>query len=118
MHTCFLKRKAISVLDSLNEEQIKIYSPNISPEKNNSPSRISTPEKSFNSTQSLNSSKIREFSPERLTMELYAEQFSKDSIGSDDEENISGQSDSNFILKNLEVLNYKHAGKLIKTMIY
>ncbi len=51
-------------------------------------------------------------------MELYAEQFSKDSIGSDDEENISGQSDSNFILKNLEVLNYKHAGKLIKTMIY
>ncbi len=47
-------------------------------------------------------------------MELFAEQFSKDSIGIDDEENISDQSESKFILKNLEDLNYKHAGKLVK----
>ncbi len=95
-----------------------IYSPSISPEKINSPSRINTPEKSFNSTQSLNTSQIREFSPERFPVELFAEQVSKDSIGSDDEENNSDKSESNFILKNLEDLNYKHAGKLIKTLIY
>jgi len=78
-----------------------IYSPSISPEKINSPSRINT-----------------EFSPERFPVELFAEQVSKDSIGSDDEENNSDKSESNFILKNLEDLNYKHAGKLIKTLIY